>query len=48
MSITSVFGGRYLVDAIRADPNDPARWLALANCYADQGRADEAEAVRVL
>jgi uncharacterized protein (TIGR02996 family) len=37
-----------LLDAIRESPDDRARWLALAAWYAEQGRTDEADAVRVL
>ena len=37
-----------LVEAIRENPDDGPRWLALAAWYADQGRADEADAVRIL
>jgi uncharacterized protein (TIGR02996 family) len=37
----------YLLAAIRADPDDGPRWLALALWFADNGRDDEAAAVRV-
>jgi uncharacterized protein (TIGR02996 family) len=33
--------------AIRSDPNDGAAWLVLSEWYAEQGRYDEADAVRV-
>src|SRR5215207_10004872 len=36
-----------LLAAIPADPDDGARWLALAQWFADNGRDDEATAVRV-
>ena len=36
-----------LVDAIRARPDDGPRWLALAGWLWDNGRDDEAAAVRV-
>jgi hypothetical protein len=36
-----------LLDAIRADPDDGARWLDLASWLWVQGRDDEAIAVRV-
>jgi len=32
---------------IKADPNDGARWLAVAGWYTDNEREDEAVAVRV-
>jgi hypothetical protein len=37
-----------ILNAIRADPDDGPQWLALAACYGAHGRADEADAVRVL
>jgi uncharacterized protein (TIGR02996 family) len=36
-----------LLAAIHADRNDVARWLALAAWLSENGRADEAAAVRV-
>jgi uncharacterized protein (TIGR02996 family) len=36
-----------LLDAIRADPDEGPRWLALAGWLDDNGRDDEAAAVRV-
>ena len=36
-----------LLAAIRADPDDGARWLALAGWFRDDGRDDESAAVRV-
>jgi hypothetical protein len=36
-----------LLDTIRANPDDGPRWLALAGWYWDNGRDDEAVAVRV-
>jgi uncharacterized protein (TIGR02996 family) len=36
-----------LLDAIQADPNSEGRWLALSWWLSDNGRDDEAAAVRV-
>jgi hypothetical protein len=36
-----------ILDSIRRKLNDPARWLALAGWLADNGRDDEAAALRV-
>jgi uncharacterized protein (TIGR02996 family) len=36
-----------LLTAIVADPNDETRWLNLARWFADNGRDDDAAAVRV-
>ena len=36
-----------LLDALRENPNDEARWLAYAQWLADNGWGDEAVAVRV-
>jgi uncharacterized protein (TIGR02996 family) len=36
-----------LLDAIREQPDDGPRWLALAGWLGDEGRDDEAAAVRV-
>ncbi len=36
-----------LLTAIRASPDDGARWLDLAAYYQDVGRDDESDAVRV-
>ena len=36
-----------LLDAIRAGPDDEAGWLALGSWLRDNGRDDEAAAVRV-
>jgi uncharacterized protein (TIGR02996 family) len=36
-----------ILDAIREQPDDGPRWLALASWLSDNGREDEAAAVRV-
>jgi uncharacterized protein (TIGR02996 family) len=36
-----------ILKAIRRKPDDPACWLALAGWLADNGRDDEAAAVRM-
>ena len=36
-----------LLAAILANPDDGARWLALAGSYTDRGRTEEAATVRV-
>jgi uncharacterized protein (TIGR02996 family) len=37
-----------LLDAIRSNPDHPACWLTLAGWLRDNGRDDEAEAMRIL
>jgi hypothetical protein len=42
-----ITGYQAILDSIRRNPDDAARWLALAGWLFDNGRDDEAVAVRV-